>query len=294
MDTKQPLVVIVGPTASGKSELAMKVASRYGGEIICADSRTVYKGMDIGTAKPSKRDQELVPHHLLDVVDPGERFTAADFQRLANIAIDDIRARGKLPMIVGGTGLYVDSVLFDYDFNVDFDESERKKLYAMTLDELHAYSKTNNIKLPTNYLNKRHVVRNIERNNAVVRSNTKKISTSIVVAVATEKEKLRNRIVQRTEHIFESGVVNEAKILGKKYGWESEAMTGNIYPILHSLLKNELTIEQAKQQFITADWRLAKRQMTWFKRNKHIQWLGLEDAFDYISEHIILAKSEQK
>lgn len=286
MGTKQPLVVIAGPTASGKSEVAMKLALEYGGEIICADSRTVYKGMDIGTAKPSLEDQRLVQHHLLNVVEPNERFTAADFQKLALQAIKDIRSRGKIPFLVGGTGLYIDSVILDYKFDVNYDPVLREKLEKMSLEELYDYCKTNNIKLPENHKNKRYVVRNIERNGAVVRSNKKNISTSIVVAVATEKDELRNRIVQRTEHIFESGVVKEAKLLGEMYGWNSEAMTGNIYPIIHKVLENELTIDQAKEKFITQDWRLAKRQMTWLRRNKFIQWMPLYEVYSYISERL--------
>ncbi|MBI3494591.1 tRNA (adenosine(37)-N6)-dimethylallyltransferase MiaA [Candidatus Saccharibacteria bacterium] len=286
MDTKQPLIVITGPTASGKSDVAMKLALKYSGEIICADSRTVYKGMDIGTAKPSRQDQRLVPHHLLDVVEPNERFTAADFQRLAIKAIDDIRSRSKIPFLVGGTGLYIDSVILDYKFDKDHDPKLREKLEAMSLEELYTYCKTNNIDLPENHKNKRHVVRNIERGDAVVRSNEQKINTSIVVAVATEKDVLRNRIVQRTEHIFESGVVKEAKLLGEKYGWNSESMTGNIYPIMHKVLNNELTIDQAKEKNVTQDWRLAKRQITWLKRNKFVQWMPPDEVYPYISEYL--------
>lgn len=286
MATEQPLIVITGPTASGKSDVAMKLALKYGGEIICADSRTVYKGMDIGTAKPSPHDQRLVPHHLLDVAEPNERFTAADFQKLALKSIDDIRARGKVPFLVGGTGLYIDSIVLDYKFDVDYDPELRENLESMSLDELYDYCKTNNIKLPENYKNKRHVVRNIERGGAVVRSNIQRISTSVVVAVATDNDELRNRIVQRTEHIFESGVVKEAKLLGEKYGWNSESMTGNIYPIIHKMLNNELTIDQAKEKSITQDWRLAKRQMTWLRRNKFVQWMPLDEVYSYISERL--------
>ncbi len=286
MDTKQPLVVITGPTASGKSDVAMKLALECGGEIICADSRTVYRGMDIGTAKPSKADQAKVPHHLLDVVDPDERFTVADFQKLALLAIDEIRARGKIPFLVGGTGLYIDSVVLGYEFDGDYDPKLREKLEQMSLEQLHSYCKTNNIKLPENSMNKRYVVRNIERKDDVVRSNHQNLNTSIVVAVATEENELRNRIVQRTEHIFESGVVTESKLLGEKYGWNHQSMTGNIYPIIHKLVKNELTIDEAKDKFITQDWRLAKRQITWLKRHKHIEWKTLDEAYDYIKDQL--------
>jgi len=107
-----PLVVVLGPTASGKSALAIKLALEFNGELICADSRTLYKGMDIGTAKPSKADQEAVPHHMLDIIEPSERYSAAAFQKRANELIEDIRQRGRRPILVGGTGLYIDAVNF--------------------------------------------------------------------------------------------------------------------------------------------------------------------------------------
>lgn len=286
MDTNQPLVVITGPTASGKSDIAMQIAVKYDGEIICADSRTVYKGMDIGTAKPSKADQEQIPHHMLDVVEPDQRFTVADFQKMTNQIIKDIRLRGKLPILVGGTGLYIDSIILNYKFDVDYDKNMRKKLEAMSLEELYEYCKTDNISLPKNPKNKRRVVRNIERNGAVVRSSDKILSTSIVVAIATDKTELRKRIVQRTEHFFESGVVEEAKLLGEKYGWQCESMTGNIYPIVHDMLDKKLIIDQAKEKSITQDWRLAKRQLTWLKRHDFIHWKSRDDAFEYISQYL--------
>ncbi|MEK7621391.1 MAG: tRNA (adenosine(37)-N6)-dimethylallyltransferase MiaA [Patescibacteria group bacterium] len=284
MDTHQPLVVIAGPTASGKSQIAMQVAAKHNGEIICADSRTVYRGMDIGTAKPSKVDQKQIPHHMLDVVKPDQRFTVADFQRMTNKIIKDVRLRGKLPILVGGTGLYIDSVILDYKFDVDYDKDLRKKLEATSLEELYVYCKTNNISLPKNHKNKRHVVRNIERNGVVVRSNDYFLSTSIVVAIATKKDELRKRIVQRTEHFFESGVVKEAKLLGEKYGWKHESMSGNIYPIVHEMLDEKLTMQQAKEKYITQDWRLAKKQLTWLKRHDFIQWKSRDEAFEYITE----------
>ena len=127
-----PLVVVVGPTASGKSALAIELAEQFNGEIICADSRTVYKYMDIGTTKPSLEDRARVPHFGLDLVEPGERFTAADFQEYANEKITEIRQRGHIPFLVGGTGLYVDGVVFDYEF-LPADEALRAKLEKLTL-----------------------------------------------------------------------------------------------------------------------------------------------------------------
>ena len=121
-----PLVVIVGQTASGKSALAMGLAKEFNGQIICADSRTIYKGMDIGTAKPNKKDREVVKHHLLDIVEIDQAFSAAKFKQLANDLIVEIHSRGKLPIMVGGTGLYVDAVLFDYKFSPKVSEQTQR------------------------------------------------------------------------------------------------------------------------------------------------------------------------
>lgn len=294
MATEPPLVAIVGPTASGKSDLAMSLAKKFGGEIICADSRSVYRGMDIGTAKPTSEDQRRVPHHLLDIVDPDQRFTVADFQKLARQAIIDIRRRGKIPFLVGGTGLYIDSVILDYNFDVDYDKNQREQLEKMTIKQLQEYCNINNISLPQNYLNKRHLVRAIERGGTEQQSSSNPINNSIIVGITTDRDILRTRIVQRAEHIFESGVVQEANKLGKKYGWDYESMTGNIYPLAHQILNGELSLQQAKQRFITLDWQLAKRQMTWLKRHPFIQWETLETATEAITDQLGFAKIEQK
>ena len=132
-----PLVVIAGPTASGKTGLAISVAERFNGEIICADSRTIYRGMDVGTAKPTTDDRARVPHWGVDLVDPGDRFTAADFKEYANTKIADIRNRQKIPFLVGGTGLYIDSVIFDFQFGISPDEQVRYELEQMNVEQLH-------------------------------------------------------------------------------------------------------------------------------------------------------------
>ena len=129
---KISIVVVVGETASGKSGLGMEIARRYSGEIIAADSRTVYKNFDIGTAKPSKEDQNIIPHHLLDVVDPNEVFNVSDFQEKALTAIEDINNRGRLPVMVGGTGLYIDSVIFNYKFAKAADPKQRAELAKLS------------------------------------------------------------------------------------------------------------------------------------------------------------------
>ena len=287
MATKLPLVVIVGPTASGKTSLAIKLARKYQGEIICADSRTVYRDMDVGTAKPTSAERALVPHWGLDVVSPGERFTAADFKRYALAKIAEIRARGHVPFLVGGTGLYVDGVVFDYEFGSVADDSERQRLDVLSIEELREYCFDNNIKLPENDKNKRHIIRAIERRGKNGKRRSDPISTSVIVGISTDRDLLRTRIEHRAEQLFENGVVEESIMLGKRYGWDSEAMTGNIYPLVRRYLDKELSMMELQQRFVILDWRLAKRQLTWLKRNKFIQWKPLVEAEHYLSELLV-------
>lgn len=278
----KPLIVIVGPTASGKTSLAIKLASKYGGEIICADSRTIYRHMDIGTAKPSQEERALVPHHGLDLIEPGEYFSASDFKVYADQKIAEIRSRGNIPFLVGGSGLYVDSVIFDYKFGVKKDDTVRQKLEQMSIEELWKYCDKNNIVLPNNYKNKRYVIRSIENETIDIKRKLMPISNCIVVGITTEKDKLLQRIKKRVDIMLDSGVVGEAKMLAKKYGWDNEAMKSNIYRAIRE--SDELV--DIKDKVTTLDWHLVKKQMTWFKRNFYIKWFNLDDAEEYISSHI--------
>jgi tRNA dimethylallyltransferase len=282
MAARPELIAIVGPTASGKTSLAIRIAQEFGCEIVCADSRTVYAGMDVGTAKPTAEERASVRHWGLDLVQPDQRFSVADFKRYATTAINDIRSRGKIPLLVGGTGLYVDAVLYDYELGPPTDPAEREKLTSMTIEQLRQYCIDNNIELPENGMNKRHLVRAIERVGISAIRKSPLQQDSYIVGIATRMETLRTRIVSRSEQLFQNDVVQEATLLGKKYGWECEAMTGNIYPLIKSHLEGELTLEETKERFTTLDYRLAKRQMTWLRRNPDIMWCSLTEAETYL------------
>ena len=286
----KPLLVLVGPTASGKTSLAIQLAKRFDGEIICADSRTIYKGMDIGTAKPSLEEQDGIQHWGLDIVNPGDEFSVSDFKSYATEKIADIRSRGKMPLLAGGTGLYVDSIVFDFSFVGEKSASLRKAMESWSIEELQYYCHKNNINLPENTRNKRFLIRAIERKNISGKRREEPIDNCIVVALSTQKTVLRTRMEFRVEQMFSEGVVNEATILAERYGWESQAMTGNVYHLVKGYLAGEYDIERAKQLVALSDWRLAKRQMTWFRRNSYIEWATLEDAEHYCAMQ--LSKNE--
>ncbi len=282
-----PLVVIVGPTASGKTGLAVDIARNFNGEIISADSRAVYRHLSIGTAKPSKEEQAGIPHWGIDLVDPGERFTVADFQTYAKAKINEIRSRGKVPLLVGGTGLYVDAVIYDFRFPQVKDSTIRRDaLLEKHLDELHEYCIQNNIPLPENTKNKRHVVNAILRKGLIYKRKHNLEDNIIVVGITTEKNILHERIVERSRTIFDQDIIGEAKQAAEMFGWDSEAMTGNIYPLIRDYLAGSLSRELLVERFIISDRHLAKRQMTWFRRDAHIQWYSLADARKYLAQKL--------
>jgi len=283
-----PLIVICGQTASGKTSLAIELAQAYGGEIICADSRTIYKGMDIGTAKPTIEERKRVKHWGLDLVKPGEYFTVVDFKKYADEKIKEIRSRGNVPFLVGGTGLYIDAIVFDYKFGKEVDVDKRTSLNNMSLDELHEYCKQKSIQLPENLKNKRYVIRQIEKNGEFVSKRESPIENTIIVGITTDKEVLIDRMQQRIEYMLNNGVIEEAESLGNKFGWDNEALKSNVYKIVKLYNSGHISKDDIKQQNLVLDWRLAKRQLTWFKRDSYIKWLNYEDARLYLST--LLAK----
>ena len=274
----RPLVVVVGPTASGKTALAISMAKKYGGEIICADSRTVYRHMDIGTAKPTSDEQGQVPHWGIDLVDPDDTFSVADFKMYADKKIREIRRRGHVPFLVGGSGLYVDAVLFDYQFGPPSDPSVRQKLEGMPVDELQQFCTSNAIQLPRNLMNKRHLIRAIEQKGINNQRNDTPLNNSLIIGIQTDSDDLRTRIRTRGEKMVRNGLLQEAKTLAEQYGWESQSMTGNVYPICRKYSLGEISSDELVERIIVQDRHLAKKQMTWFRRNKYIEWFSLKDA----------------
>ncbi len=237
-----PLIVIVGQTATGKTALAIELAGKLNGEIICADSRTVYKSMDIGTAKPTKKERALAPHHLLDVVDPDEPFTVVDFKTLTNQAIDQIASRGKIPIMVGGSGLYVDSVLFDYSFSPANTRRDQN--------------------------NPRHLGKTVQVSKSDLRPNT------IVLGLKKDRQELKKIIIKRVEQMVGGGLIDEVQEIERRYGRKIKALQAPGYRAFLQYINGKITLEEAKELFIKNDLSLAKRQLTWFRRNKSIHWVN--------------------
>ena len=284
------LVVVLGPTASGKSSLAIALAEQFSGEIVSCDSVAVYRNFEIGTAKPSREDRTRVPHHLIDVADPGEAFTAGEYSRTARAAISDIAQRGRLPIVVGGTGLYLRALLEGLFPGPQRSGELRKRLRSRAAARGSAYLDRILQRLDPASAAKIHP------------NDTSKLIRAIEVCLTTRgpmselwqqsrdclrgfrilriglnppREQLYDRINQRASQMFADGLVAETQSLLRQYGDASE-----ITPI-HSLgykqallrLRGELTLEQAIAAAQQGHRNYAKRQMTWFRREPEVTWL---------------------
>ena len=268
-------IVIVGPTASGKTALSLDIAKRFDGEIIAADSRTVYKGMNIGTAKPSPKDQKTIKHYCLDLVNPDDTFNVADFKEEANKALDAIKAFGKLALTVGGSGLYIDSFVYNYTL-AKHDISVYQKYQSESIESLQQIIINSGLTMPDNYKNKRYLLSTIARGHQVT-DKSKLPAHTIIIGINPGADVLKDRITVRAKYMFDNGVIDEVRHLTDKYGKSCRAMKGGIYSALQPYLEGEEDVESAKQRFIRSDWQMARRQMTWLKRNQDIIWFSDSD-----------------
>ena len=276
-DNKQttPILVIVGETASGKSKLAIELALELSGEIICADSMTVRQGADIGSAKPSEADRDLVEHHLIDIVRPNEAFTAAQFKLLAEEAIEDIASRGKLPIMVGGTGLYIDSVIYDYGFLPNSNPEDRQRLNGMTNEQLREEIGELGLEVAdVDVHNNRRLIRLIETDGAHPTKKDLRANT-LVIGLETNREELNTRIVQRVDAMLNEGLEKEVEDLVRQSGWDSEVLKGIGYSQWRNYFLGTQSIQETRKYIVKATQSLAKRQRTWFKRNKSIHWVTI-------------------
>ena len=276
------LIVIEGTNASGKSSLGVDLAARFGGEIVSADSRQVYRRLDLGSGKITQEEMKGVPHHLLDVRNPGEFFSMADFQRLAYEAIDSILQRGRVPFLVGGTGLYVDAVADGYELSDKApDHGLRAHLETFETPELYEMLKQ---KLPDTDIdprNRHRVMRALERLEADDYHPAGKTPRFelLKLGVTWPREILKQRIDERLEKRLQEGMVEEVKaLLDEGISEEFMVKLGLEYKYLTWYLTGKIGYEQMKEELGNAIKKFAKRQMTWFRRDPRIHWLDMQNS----------------
>jgi len=268
----------------------MELAQKYNGEIICADSRTVYKGFDIGTAKPTGEDQALVPHHLLDICQPGESFSAAQFKVLAEATIYDIWSRGKVPFLVGGSGMYVDSVLFGYQFResgeelIDYSTATLEELQLLVADQYPAEFET------IDSQNRRRLEQILTRGIADAADREKLKYDALVLGLSPDRLLLKQRIAQRIELMLSNGFVQEVEGLIRRYGSDCPQLGIIGYKHAQDYLEGNATLTELKERFARDDGALAKRQATWFKRNPAVHWLADPHDADILARTYLAGK----
>ena len=291
---KPKVIVICGPTASGKTALSIELAKKVNGEIISCDSMQIYKDMTIGTAKPEKDEMQGIKHYLIDCVSPDQRYSVAEFKKDAMKAIDDIIKKGKQPIVVGGTGLYVDSLIYEIEYqDIKIDNEYRKKLEDIIekdgLEKL--YQEANNIdpkameKISHN--DKKRIMRVLEIYHATGKTKTQQEIESRkkeakydyrVFAINMNREKLYERINKRVDIMMEKGLIEEVKKILEKYNEFPTAMQGLGYKEVVEYLEKKCTKEEMIEKIKMETRRYAKRQITWFKKNKNTVWIdGLND-----------------
>ena len=291
--TKERVVVILGPTATGKSHCAIEIAKRMQGEIISGDSMLVYKGMDIGTAKPTAEELQAAPHHLVDILPPDASFSVVDFVERAKALITEINGRGHLPIIAGGTGLYIKALLEDYAFNsVGGDEGLRRQLEQEALDRgneaLHArlaqLDPAAAERIHPN--NVRRVVRALEAAMSGAQVNQHGAEESpydaVVFGLAMERGALYNRINRRVDVMLEAGLEQEVRrLLDAGVRPECQSMQSIGYRQLVWHIRDGMPYEEAVDKLKQATRNFAKRQVTWYKKMPYIKWIELKAEPDY-------------
>ena len=283
---KPKIIVIVGPTASGKSDLAIKIAGKFNSEIISADSRQIYRGMDIGTAKPAKTEIRKIPHHLIDIKNPDENYTVAQYKKDCLKAIKMVLAKNKIPVLVGGTGLYIKTIADNLEIpevKPDFQLREKleKELKSKGLDYL--YQKLIELDPEAAYIidskNPRRIVRALEitlkteKPFSQQRKSGKKLFNCLKIGISLPKEKLREKINKRADKILKNGLIKEVKNLIKKYPFDIPAFDAIGYREIINYLQGKVSLDETTALIKKNTWRYAKRPITWFKKDKKIIWI---------------------
>lgn len=290
MDNKTQLLVITGPTATGKTALGVALAQQLDGEVVSADSMQIYTGMDIGTAKPSPEEMQGVKHHMFDVAAPEEDFSVSRYVEMAAQCVDDILARGKTPILVGGTGLYIDSLLSGRSFAEKGDGALREALGAeydavggeKMLEKLASFDPERAAKLAAN--DKRRIVRAIEifeltgktitQHDAETRALPPRYTSKRIALSFLDREDLYARIDRRVDLMMEQGLVEEVRaLLAAGVPMDCTAMQAIGYKEMVLALRGECSVEAAAEQIKLGSRRYAKRQLTWLRRDSELKWI---------------------
>ena len=294
---KPKVVVIVGPTASGKTALSIELAKKIDGEIISSDSMQIYKDMDIGTAKVTKEEAQGIKHYLVDFVSPDQRYTVSDFKKDSEVAIKEILEKGKVPIVVGGTGLYVNSLIYGIEYqDMKIDEEYRNMLIKRAEDPLELekmWDEANTIdpeamvKISKNDM--KRIIRVLEIYKSTGKTKTEQEILSRqkgteydfkVFGISMDREKLYERINLRVDLMIEAGLEDEVRNLLEKYDEFPTAMQGLGYKEVKEYFDGILTREEMIDKIKQESRRYAKRQLTWFRRNEEIVWLDKDDGME--------------
>lgn len=295
MEQKQKLIVLIGPTAVGKTKLSIELAKKFDGEIISGDSMQIYKGMDIGTAKITREEMEGIPHHLIDIKEPDESFSTAEFQELVRNKIDEISSRGKMPMIVGGTGLYIQSVIFDYHFtDAPSDPAFRRSLeqsaeaegQEFLHDKLKEVDPESASRIHPN--NVRRVIRALEIIHCTGKTagelqenqSPELLYDTALIGLTMDREMLYNRINYRVDLMKEQGLLDEVKYFYEKGLRDCQSIQAIGYKELYDYFDGKVPLELAIENLKQNSRRYAKRQLTWFRNKMNVEWFDMSESND--------------
>jgi tRNA dimethylallyltransferase len=290
--TKPKLIVLIGPTAVGKTKTSIHLAKTFDAEIISGDSMQIYKGMDIGTAKITEEEMEGVPHHLIDIKNPHESFSAAEFQQLVREKIAEIHSRGKMPMIVGGTGLYIQSVIFDYQFTdspgdpeyrTRLEEKVEEKGIATLYDHLQHIDPEAAKNIHPN--NTRRVIRALEIFHCTGKTMTgyqesqsdELLYDTALIGLTMDREKLYNRINMRVDLMIDEGLIKEVKTIFDLGVRNVQSVQAIGYKEIYEYLDGSISLERAIENLKQNSRRYAKRQLTWFRNKMDVTWFDVTD-----------------
>ena len=306
---KQKLILIVGPTAVGKTDISIKIAEKFGGEIISADSMQIYKGMDIGTAKIKDEEMRGIPHHMIDIVEPDEDFSVSDFKEKAYKYIEEIAERGNIPIAAGGTGFYVNSLVYNLNFaDSGSDEEVREKYSSLAEEKGNEYIMEILRKIDPesadriNINDRKRIVRAIE----VYEVSGRKMSETykdfrkenedfhlIMIGLNRDRQKLYDRINRRVDIMLEEGLVDEVRsLLERGYDKNLTSMKAIGYKEVAEYIEDSISYDEMTEILKRNSRRFAKRQLTWFRRDKRIKWFNYDDysseneAFEEIIDYI--------